>query len=179
MLQMSFTFANARLSDTSLSDASLMVRDQQGHYQVATPDQILEAARAAIDAKMPSGALFDEIENVKEYLRTKLTGLEHEVFAVLFLDVKLRLIAYREMFRGSIAVSPVYPREVLKEALRLNAASVIISHNHPSGDPTPSEADKIITRELKKALAFIDVRVADHIVVGGADTLSFAEHRIM
>ncbi|WP_073665937.1 JAB domain-containing protein [Pseudomonas aeruginosa] len=109
-------------------DASLMVRDAQGRYLLATADQILEAARHAIEQKMQRGASFSSPAAVKEYLRAKLAGFEHEVFAVLFLDTQHRLIEYAEMFRGTIDSASVYPRELVKEALRLNAAAVIVSH---------------------------------------------------
>ncbi|WP_368648362.1 JAB domain-containing protein [Castellaniella ginsengisoli] len=131
------------MSQLSLSsfDASLIVRDAHGRYLLATTDQILEAARQAIENKMQRGASFSSPEAVKEYLRAKLAGFEHEVFAVLFLDTQHRLIEYAEMFRGTIDSASVYPRELVKEALRLNAAAAIISHNHPSGNLEPSAAD--------------------------------------
>ena len=109
-------------------DASLMVRDAQGRYLLATTDQILEAARQAIEHKMQRGASFTSPAAVKEYLCAKLAGYEHEVFAVLFLDSQYRLIEYAEMFRGTIDSASVYPRELVKEALRLNAAAVIVTH---------------------------------------------------
>ncbi|MDE2623732.1 MAG: DNA repair protein RadC, partial [Betaproteobacteria bacterium] len=122
-------------------DVSLMVRDAQGRYLLATTDQILEAARQAIEHKMQRGEAFSSPAAVKEYLCAKLAGFEREVFAVLFLDTQHRLIEYVEMFRGTIDSASVHPREVVKEALRLNAAAVIVSHNHPSGSPEPSAAD--------------------------------------
>ncbi len=109
-------------------DSSLMVRDAQGRYLLATTDQILEAARQAIEHKMQRSASFSSPAAVKEYLRAKLAGFEHEVFAVLFLDTQHRLIEYVEMFRGTIDSASVYPREVVKQALRLNAAAVIMAH---------------------------------------------------
>ena len=109
-------------------DSSLMVRDAQGRYLLATAEQILEAARQAIEHKMQRGASFTSPVAVKEYLRAKLAGFEHEVFAVLFLDTQHRLIEYAEMFRGTIDSASVYPRELVKEALRLNAAAVIVTH---------------------------------------------------
>ena len=160
-------------------DASLMVRDAQGRYLLATADQILEVARQAIEHKMQRGASFSSPAAVKEYLRTKLAGFEHEVFAVLFLDTQHRLIDYAEMFRGTIDGASVYPRELVKEALRLNAAAVILSHNHPSGNPEPSGADKVLTQRLKEALALVDVRTLDHIIVAGARTTSFAERGLI
>ena len=160
-------------------DASLMVRDAQGRYLLATTDQILEAARQAIEHKMQRGASFSSPVAVKEYLRAKLAGFEHEVFAVLFLDTHHCLIEYAEMFRGTIDSASVYPREVVKQALRLNAAAVIVSHNHPSGNPEPSGADKVLTQRLKEALALVDVRTLDHIVVAGGSTTSFAERGLI
>jgi DNA repair protein RadC len=156
-------------------DSSLLVRDAQGRYLPASVDQILDAARQVIDQKMQRGMSFTSSAVVKEYLYTKLAGFEHEVFAVLFLDSQHRLIEYSELFRGTIDSASVYPREVVKEALRLNAAAVIISHNHPSGHPEPSAADKTLTKRLRDALSLVDVRMLDHIVVGGKETTSFAE----
>lgn len=160
-------------------DAVLMVRDAQGRYVLATADQILEAARQAIEHKMQRGASFTSPSTVKEYLRAKLAGYEHEVFAVLFLDTRHCLIEYVEMFHGTIDGASVYPREVVKEALRHNAAAVIVSHNHPSGNPEPSGADKALTQRLKEALALVDVRVLDHVIVGGSNATSFAEHGLL
>ena len=134
-------------------DFSLMVRDVQGRYLLATAEQILEAARQ----------VFTSPAAVKEYLRVKLAGFEHEVFAVLFMDTQHRLIEYAEMFRGTIDGASVYPRELVKEALQLNAAAVIVSHNHPSGNPEPSGADRALTQRPKEALGLVDVRVLDHI----------------
>ena len=160
-------------------DSSLMVRDAQGRDLLATAEQILEAARQAIERKMQRGTSFTSPAAVKEYLRAKLAGFEHEVFAVLFLDTQHRLIEYVEMFRGTIDSASVYPREVVKQALRLNAAAVIVSHNHPSGNPEPSAADRALTQRLKESLALVDVRTLDHIVVTGSSTTSFAERGLI
>ncbi len=156
-------------------DALLMVRDGQGDYRPATPDQILGAARQVVDQKMPCGAEFSSPAAVKEYLRAKLAGFEHEVFAVLLLDAQHRLIAYVEMFRGTIDCAAVYPREMVKEVLRHNAAAVLLAHNHPSGSPEPSVCDKALTQRLKDALALVGVRVLDHIIVAGTRTMSFVD----
>ncbi|VVE76453.1 DNA repair protein RadC [Pandoraea captiosa] len=156
-------------------ESSLMVRDAQGHYLLATTDQILEAAREVIDRKMQRGASLTPPEAVKEYLCAKLGGAESEVFAVLFLDTQHRLIEYAEMFHGTIDSTSVYPREVVKAAIRLNAAAIVVSHNHPSGNPEPSSADKVLTQRLKDALALVDVRVLDHVIVAGSRTMSFAQ----
>lgn len=160
-------------------DSSLMVRDAQGRYLLASAEQILEAARQAIEHKMQRGMSFLSPEVVKEYLRAKLAGFEHEVFAVLFLDTHHRLIEYAEMFRGTIDGASVYPRELVKEALRHNAAAVIVSHNHPSGNPEPSATDRALTQRLKEALGLVDVRVLDHVIVAGSSTASFAERGLI
>ncbi|MCY1372778.1 hypothetical protein D9M69_600100 [compost metagenome] len=156
-------------------DASPMIRDEHGRYLPATAEQILAAARKVIEQKVQRGEAFTSPELVKEYLIAKLAGFEHEVFAALFLDAKHHLIQYVEMFRGTIDSASVYPREVVKEALRMNAAAVILVHNHPSGPLEPSQADKVITQRLKEALALVDVRSLDHIIVAGQRTVSFAE----
>ena len=156
-------------------DSPLMLRDSRGRYRQASADQILEAARQVIDQKMQRGTEFSSPATVKEYLRTKLAGFEHEVFAVLFLDTRHRLIEYVEMFRGTINGAEVHPREVVKATLQYNAAAVIFAHNHPSGNPEPSAADRALTQRLKQALALVEVRTLDHIIVAGDQTTAFAE----
>ena len=154
-------------------DTPLMVRDGRGRYRLADADQILEAARQVIEQKMQRGEAFTSPEAVKDYLRAKLAGFEHEVFAVLFLDTRHRLIDYVEMFDGTIDAADVHPREVVKQALRLNAAAVIVSHNHPSG------ADKVLTQRLREALALVDVRTLDHIIVAPGAACSMAEEGLL
>ena len=160
-------------------DSLLHVRDTQGRYRLASVEQILEAAREAIDQKMQRGAEFSSPAVVKDYLHAKLAGFEHEVFAVLFLDTRHRLIEYAEMFQGTIDSAEVHPREVVKAALRHNAAAVIVSHNHPSGNPEPSAADQALTQRLREALGLVDVRVLDHVIVAGNATASFAERGLI
>lgn len=167
------------MSQLSFSSLDLLIRDAQGQYQPATEDQILEAARAVIDQKVQRGAQFTSPDLVKDYLASRLATREHEVFATLFLDNRHRLIEYRELFYGTIDGAAVYPREVVKEALRHNAGAVILSHNHPSGDPSPSQADEAITQRLKDALALVDVRVLDHVVIGGNRAVSLAERGLV
>lgn len=117
--------------------------------------------------------------DVKNYLRLRLGGLEHEVFGALFLDAKNAVIEFEEMFRGTLTQTSVYAREVVKRALQQNAAAVIFAHNHPSGSSEPSRADELLTQTLKSALALIDVRVLDHIVVGARETTSFSERGLL
>ncbi len=159
--------------------SALLVRDAQGRYLPATNDQILEAARQAVDQKMVRGTAFTSPTVVKEYLTAKLAGFDVEVFAVLFLDSQHRLIEYAEMFQGTLSQTSVYPREVAKAALQHHAAAVIVAHNHPSGNPEPSAADKALTTHLAKALALLDIRTLDHVVVAGQETASFAELGLM
>lgn len=116
---------------------------------------------------------------VQDYLRLHFAGQEHESFVVLFLDAQNRLIVAEELFRGTLTQTSVYPREIVKEALRQNAAAVIFAHNHPSGMAEPSSADELLTRNLKQALALIDVRVLDHFVVTHSKALSFAERGLL
>lgn len=122
---------------------------------------------------------FSSTDTVKNYCVLKLAEKESEVFSCLFLDNRHRLIKFEEMFHGTIDGAKIYPREVVKAALRHNAAAVIFAHNHPSGLPEPSRADEIITKRLNDALALVDVRVLDHIIVGGRDTVSFAERGLL
>lgn len=160
-------------------DYSLLVCDDQGRYIPASAEQILAAARDAIEIRYKRGESFTSTEVVKEYLSAKMLGFESEVFAVIFLDTQHKLIEYIEMFQGTIDGAAVYPREVAKAALRLNAAAVIFAHNHPSGNPEPSSADISITKRLKDALALLDVRALDHIIVGGEVAVSFAERGLL
>lgn len=115
----------------------------------------------------------------RDYLLAALSALQHEVFMVLFLDGQNRLIASRECFRGTVSQTSVYPREIVKLALEYNATSVIFAHNHPSGIAEPSHADKLLTTSLRQALALVDIRVMDHLIVGCGKTYSMAEHGLM
>lgn len=116
---------------------------------------------------------------VRDYLRINFAGQEHESFVALFLDAQNRLIAAEELFRGTLTQTSVYPREVVKAALRHNAGAVILAHNHPSGVAEPSRADELLTSNLKQALALVDVKVLDHFVVAGVATISFAERGLL
>ena len=116
---------------------------------------------------------------VRDYLRLRLADREHELFVVLLLDTQNRLIACEELFRGTLTQTSVYPREVVKAALRYNAGAVIFAHNHPSGVAEPSRADELLTSALKQALALVDVKTIDHFVVAGAVAVSFAERGLL
>jgi DNA repair protein RadC len=147
-----------------------------GMAKYAQLQAVMELARRAIGEQLQAGATMSSPELVKRYLRIKLGGQRHESFVVLFVDVKNRLIVDKELFRGTLTHTSVYPREVVKAALACNAAGVILAHNHPSGLPDPSAADVQLTRALSQALALVDIRVLDHFVVAGPLVHSFAEH---
>ena len=144
-----------------------------------TADEIVATALDILAVRLPHTDALTNPEDVKKYLVTRFAELEHEVFACLFLDNRHRVIRYEEMFRGTIDGCSVHPREVVKAALSANAAAVILIHNHPSGVAEPSRADTQLTRRLTDALALVDVRVLDHMVVGGAETVSFAERGLL
>jgi DNA repair protein RadC len=140
---------------------------------------VLELARRSVASELSSKPVFDSPGKVKDYLSLQLGARAHEVFAVLFLDAQSRLIALEEMFRGTLTQTSVYPREVVKRALDLHAAAVILAHNHPSGAAEPSRADEYLTQTLKSALGLVDVRVLDHLVVGRGAVVSFAERGLL
>lgn len=148
-------------------------------FREATPEETLSAAHQAIARRFRRGVALSSPGLVREYLRISLATLEYEVFCVLLLDTHHRLLSSRELFRGTLDGAAVYPREVVKEVLRHNAAAVIFAHNHPSGVAEPSPADEMITRRLQSALLLIDVRVLDHLVVAGTMLVSMAERGLL
>jgi DNA repair protein RadC len=147
-----------------------------GPAKYAQLQAIHELARRSLTEQLQAGEVLSSPQAVKQYLQLLLGRKAFESFAVLFLDVKNRLIAAEELFRGTLTHTSVYPREVVKAALAHNAASIILAHNHPSGSPEPSAADHALTAALKQALGLVDVRVLDHFVVARAQVYSFAEH---
>ncbi len=140
---------------------------------------IFEMSRRALSEQLQQRDVFKSPQAVRDYLVLKLGSLTKEVFLVLFLDTQNRLLASEEMFSGSLSETSVYPREVVKRALHHNAASVIFAHNHPSGIAQQSQADELLTKQLKQALALVDVRVLDHFIVAGNNTLSFSERGLL
>ena len=159
---------------------TLFVRDDMGAYVVASPLQIVAAARSAADSLIDRSApLLNHPDLVQDFLVAKLGGFGVEVFSILFLDSQHRFKAYREMFVGTLNQTSVYPREIAKAVLEFDAASIVMCHNHPSGEPQPSNADLALTRHVQTALALLDVRVLDHVIVGAGQSLSFAERGLM
>ncbi|HWH74865.1 MAG TPA: DNA repair protein RadC, partial [Methylibium sp.] len=140
---------------------------------------VLEIARRTLSAQLAAAPVFDSPQAVKDYLQLQLAHQPHEVFGALFLDAQHRLLAFEPLFRGTLQHTAVHPREVVKRALALNAGAAILAHNHPSGVAEPSRADEALTQTLKAALALVDVRVLDHMVVGRGAVVSFAERGLL
>jgi DNA repair protein RadC len=138
-----------------------------------------ELVRRALAETMRERDMLGSPAAVRDYLRITMAERHHEVFTVLFLDAQNRVIAPEEMFRGTLTQTSVYPREVVKRALALNAAAVILAHNHPSGVAEPSRADELLTQSLRSALALVDIRVLDHLVIAGSKVVSFAERGLL
>jgi len=146
-----------------------------GPAKYAQLQAVRELAKRALCEQLTSGTLLGSPAMVRQYLQLVFSGKPHESFFILFLDVKLRLLAAHELFRGTLTHTAVYRREIVKMALEHNAASVILAHNHPYGDPQPSPADLDMTRAVVQALDVVDIGVMDHIIVAGTRTYSFAE----
>ena len=140
---------------------------------------VVEMARRALREEIGERDALSSPQAVRDYLRLSLGALPHEVFVGLFLDSQNRLLASEELFRGTLAQTSVYPREVVKTALKHNAAAVIFAHNHPSGVAEPSRADELLTQALKQALSLVDIKTLDHFIVAGSRTVSFAERGLL
>lgn len=151
---------------------------QKGVYEVegrVSEADIMAMAERLVKRRFRRGQRLTSPQEAKAYLSVKLATLEHEQFCVLFLDTRHRLLAFETLFRGTIDGATVHPREVVKRALGHNAAALIAVHNHPSGDPSPSQSDRQITTRLREALALVEIRLLDHLVVGGTEMVSLAE----
>ncbi len=157
----------------------LYVREGE-EYREATAQDVFGRAQALMAQRVRAGTpVLDSPSKTREFLRLRLGTLEHEVFSALFLTTRHRLIEYVELFRGTIDGASVHPREIVKEALARNAAAIVIAHGHPSSDPTPSQADELLTRRLREALALVDIRLLDHIVASAGGCVSMAELGLM
>ena len=142
-------------------------------------DAVIAEAIAILLRRANRGKSMSSPDVCRKYWSVALSGLDYEVFCVAYLDSQNRLIAMEQLFRGTLAQTSVYPREVVKGALRNNAAALIFAHNHPSGVCEPSRADELITVALKQALALVDIRVLDHFIIAGTKTLSFSERGLI
>jgi len=140
---------------------------------------VLEVAKRCLGEDLRAGAALSSPSAVRDYLRLALGGLAHEVFLALLLDSQHRVLKTVELFRGTLTQTSVYPREVVKAALAANAAAAIFAHNHPSGVAQPSRADEMLTRQLKEALALVEIQVLDHFIVAGNQCVSFAERGLL
>ena len=187
MSQINGTTLNALRTLFGARTASRLFKQSRGRAS-----HILEEARASYGAgwdairavhalteqaflETPATEMINSPTRAAPFLKARLAGVGYEVFTVLFLDAQQRLLACEELFRGTLTQTSVYPREVVRRALTLNCASVILSHNHPSGVAQPSRADQVLTRELQTALKLIDVQVLDHIIVAAGASVSMAE----
>ncbi len=142
-------------------------------------DKIIERALQILSSRMREGSALTSPSAVRDYLRLTLSGKEREEFWCVFLDAQHRVLAAEALFFGTLTQTAVYPREVVRAALRVNAAACILAHNHPSGAAQPSHADELLTRTLKDALALIDCKVLDHFIVAGNASISFAERGLL
>ena len=164
-------------------DLQLMFTEQsadeyRSSYKEAE-DNVIREAISILETRVNTNSVFTMPNSVKDFCRLNLATEEYEYFCCLFLDTRHRLIKFERLFSGTIDGASVYPRVIARRALELNAAAIIVTHNHPSGDSTPSEADKRITIRLRNALELFDIRLLDHIIVSLADTLSFAERGLV
>lgn len=175
----------AQLSQSGSGTAVREVSMEAGlaGYSEAIVSRKLQVAREILMrdliGDMQASPVMDSPEKARDWLKLHCAGLEHEVFILLFLDVRNRLIAVEDMFRGTLAQTTVYPRELLKSVLRHNASSVIVAHNHPSGAPEPSQTDRMLTKQMTSALLLVDVKVIDHFIVAGEQVLSFAQQGLL
>jgi len=169
----------AKLFGLETATDSQLCESEAGYLAFPVLAAAKELLGRALGEQMRDGVSLSSPHQVRDYLRLTLNGLSYEVFSVLFLDAQNRLIRADEMFRGTLAQTSVYPREVVKMALQCNAAAVIFAHNHPSGVAEPSRADELLTHSLKQALGLVDVKVLDHFIVAGNEILSFAERGLI
>jgi len=151
------------------------VRETAAGYAQVSDEAVIQAALKLLSERVAKGPLLSSPKTVKDYLRLRFGDLQHEVFSLLYVDKRHRLIACEDLFRGTIDGASVHPREIVKAALRHNCASVICAHNHPSGVAEPSQADELITQRIKEALALVDIRLLDHLVVTVGGCTSMAE----
>ena len=155
------------------------VRDSSATYRRASSEELLRAARTILRRKFRRGTAVRDPRSAGEYLVGELAHLDHECFAILWLDARHRVLAFDPLFRGTIDGTSVYPREVVRSAISVNAAACILAHNHPSGFGEPSPADTRITQRLKAALELVDVRVIDHLIVAADDCVSMAARGLL
>lgn len=164
-----------------MSDLSIPTTPHHAQYPSLAPQQVatIQEAIGILESTMRAGETFANSEATKQFCRLKIGTARDEFFCCLFLDNQHRLLTFEHLFRGTVSGAPVYPRVIVRRALELNAAAVILTHNHPSGMTEASRADTEITSRLIHAMELIDVRVLDHVIVGAESTLSMAEHGLL
>ena len=159
--------------------ADLLACNGIGRARLAVLRALPELARRYYSQSLPSGETIRNPADTEAFLQARMRHLDHELFCCLFLDNRHRVLGFDELFRGTIDGTSVYPREVVKEALAINAAAVILAHNHPSGVAEPSQADERITRRLKSALDLVDIRLLDHLIIGDGKATSLAQRGLI
>lgn len=175
-MQLSFCRAWAsKGQETERAPASPVVCEACGLYRVATPQELLNAAARQLEGVLSRRLLVSKPSVAIDYIVARLALSDVEVFGVMFLDAQLRMIAFEEMFRGTLSEASVYPREVVKAAIRHDAHSILIAHNHPSGSSQPSRADIEVTRRLKEAVGLVNVSLVDHIIVAAGSGHSMSQ----
>lgn len=175
-MQLSFSSAWASNGQETVGpQGGPVVREAGGLYRVATPEELLNAAAQQLENVLGSRLPVSKPEAAIDYIVTRLALSDVEVFGVMFLDAQLRMIAFEEMFRGTLSEASVYPREVVKAAIRHDANSILIAHNHPSGSSQPSRADIEVTRRLKEAVGLVNVSLVDHVIVAAGSGHSMAK----
>jgi DNA repair protein RadC len=160
-----------------MEPTTLFTKQKNGRYKEADKQTICETAAEYVQPI--TGEAIRSPDDTHNFLRAKLAHLDHELFCIIYLDNRHRVIAFEELFRGTIDGTSVYPREVVKQALRNNAAAVILAHNHPSGVAEPSQADERITKRVKAALELIDCRLLDHVIIGNDTSTSLASRGML
>ncbi len=161
------------------ADADLLACDGVGPARLLTFRALPQLARRYFEESLPCGETIRSPADTELFLKARMQHLDHELFCCLYLDNRHRVLRFDELFRGTIDGTSVYPREVVKEALSVNAAAVILAHNHPSGVAEPSQADERITRRLKSALELVDIRLLDHLIVGEGKATSLASRGLL
>jgi DNA repair protein RadC len=164
----------------SIAAPALQLRTSEVDLDTVDDDTLIRAALARLDARFVRTGKIESPADSKAYFALQLAAHDREVFAVLFVDAQHQILAFREMFFGTLTQASVYPREIVRVAMLLNAAGVVLGHQHPSsGNPEPSRADEVLTKAIVEALRLVDVRVLDHLVVGGGQTVSMAERGLL
>jgi len=159
--------------------AEILACDGIGRARLGALRALPELARRYYSESLPNGETIRSPSDTEAFLQSRLRDLDHELFCCLFLDNRHRVLGFDELFRGTIDGTSVYPREVVKEALAVNAAAVILAHNHPSGVAEPSQADERITKRLKSALDLVDIRLLDHLIIGDGAATSLARRGLI